>query len=120
MEQVYLLHVINPETGESARLGHAAHYAGYTSWDVEGRLAYHRAGKGSRLMAAIMDAGLDVVVARRWLGGTRTDERRLKNRGSLCRSCPVCRGDARIYRHWYSGKWHVRMLPGRRARYGPA
>ena len=113
---LYLLHVVDPTTGETARYGHAAHYAGWTHYDLAGRLSYHRAGQGSRLMRAIMAEGLDVVVARTWVGD-RNDERRLKKRGSLCRSCPVCRGDARIYRHHSSGLLYVRMRPGRRQRY---
>lgn len=113
---VYLLHFIDPDTGRSQRYGHAAHYAGWTSWDVPGRVDYHVRGRGSRLMAAVSAAGVGAVIARTWTG-TKHDERRLKRRGSLCRSCPVCREDARVYRHWRSGRWFVRFLPHKRGRY---
>lgn len=117
MSVVYVLHFVDPATGAPRRLAHAGHYVGFCVRGIDSRLAYHRAGRGSRLVRAALAAGLDFVVAV-VSAGTRTDERRIKRRGSAAReSCPVCRGDARLYRRRESGELYVRFRPRRRARY---
>ena len=117
MSVVYVLHFVDPRTGAPARLAHAAHYVGWCGRGIDSRLAYHRAGRGSRLVAAALAAGLDFVVAIE-SAGTRTDERRIKRRGSARREvCPVCRGDARVYRDRRRDRWYVRFRPRRRALY---
>jgi len=74
---VYVLHFVDPVTGRHKRLAHAGHYVGYCGRGLDSRLAYHRARRGSRLIAAVLDAGLDFVVAFT-MPGSRTVERTIK------------------------------------------
>lgn len=87
---VYLLHFSLP-------YWHAQHYVGFTH-DLRGRIQYHLRGDGSRLLAAVAKTGRRVVVARKWKGGDRGLERRLKQRhGGIVEACPICSG-RRAYR----------------------
>ena len=86
---IYLLHFSEP-------FRHAHHYLGFVDTSrrdfpeaLETRLEFHRKGRGSRLLAAVSQAGITWVVARTWEEGTRTDERRLKGRSSTM-LCPLC------------------------------
>ena len=84
---IYFIHFETP-------LAHAHHYVGWTAsaWNLRLRLGHHRSGNGARLMAAVEKAGIRwcVVEVR---AGTRTDERRVKNRKDYGkRACPVCTG----------------------------
>jgi hypothetical protein len=83
---VYLLHFTTP-------FRHAKHYVGWTGRGLESRLEYHRSGRGSRLIRALMLDGGDFVIARLWEGQTRAFERGLHNRGGKARLCPVCKGE---------------------------
>lgn len=85
---VYLLHFIDPVTGEHVRYRHAGHYRGWTP-DLFARLAKHEAGHGARLLAVVRAAGITWTLARTW-PGTRYEERRLKNTGGAARHCPLC------------------------------
>lgn len=80
---VYLIHFNRP-------LGHAQHYLGWAV-DHEARIQAHAKGKGARLMAAVVRAGISYQVAKLWHGVDRHFERRLKNRGSHRRICPICK-----------------------------
>jgi predicted GIY-YIG superfamily endonuclease len=88
---IYLLHFVDPATGEHARFGHAGHYLGWTH-DLAARLARHGTYDGARLMLHVRRAGIEWQVARLWTG-TRKHERRLKDRGQA-RKCPLCGGRA--------------------------
>jgi len=79
--EVYVLHFDRP-------FGHARHYIGWGR-NAKDRIAAHRAGRGSRLMSVIREAGIGFRVAA-IMPGTRELERRLKNRGGGARSCPIC------------------------------
>lgn len=81
--QVYLLHFDKP-------LHHARHYVGYVEYDLEQRIEHHLAGRGARLVAAVVAAGIDVQLARVWPGANRTFERRLKRWHGSARFCPLC------------------------------
>jgi hypothetical protein len=84
---VYIIHLELP-------LAHARHYVGWSSswWNLYRRLDHHRAGSGARMMAAVEKAGIRWAVVEVRVG-TRSDERRLKNRKDYGkRSCPVCMG----------------------------
>ena len=70
---VYLLHF-----DRSYR--HARHYIGFTQ-NLDQRLAEHRAGRGSPLIAAAIADGIEFQLAAIW-EGDRHDERRLHR---LCR-----------------------------------
>lgn len=79
---VYLLHLEPP-------LAHARHYLGWAR-DLEGRLANHRAGRGSPLIAAAVASGSRIELARTWEDVDRHFERALKRRHETPRLCPVC------------------------------
>lgn len=73
--------------------GHAQHYCGWTLnlQTFRKRFRDHRNGKGSKLLAAVVKAGIDWQVTIR--PGTRNDERRIKNQGGLSRNCPICQSE---------------------------
>lgn len=75
----------------STPLRHACHYTGWTL-DLEARLALHRRGRGSSLMAAVERAGICWVLAGSW-PGTPNDEHALKRLGTARQWCPACRPD---------------------------
>jgi hypothetical protein len=82
---VYLLHF-------ERSYAHARHYLGYTE-DLEQRLATHRAGRGSPLIAAAIAGGIQFELAATW-PGDRTLERRLhRYKNSRARLCPICRAE---------------------------
>ena len=84
MGLIYLLHF-------ERSYHHARHYLGYTD-DLDARVAAHRAGRGSPLVAAAVRDGIEFRVAATW-PGDRTEERRLhRYRNSPRRLCPICRG----------------------------
>jgi hypothetical protein len=83
MATLYLLHFDPP-------LHHARHYLGYST-DSAKRIAAHLAGHGSPLVRAALAHGCTVTLVRTWSDGTRTLERRLKNRKNGPQLCPVCR-----------------------------
>lgn len=70
---------------------HARHYLGYTE-DLEHRLEEHRSGKGSPLLKAVTEAGIEWSVVKTWPMGNRSLERKLKNRNHSPRLCPYCVG----------------------------
>lgn len=78
---VYLLHF-------SRRFYHARHYLGWTD-DLKRRIADHLAGRGSPLIAAVLNAGIHVVIVRTW-PGSRKVERLLKDLHSAPQLCPIC------------------------------
>ena len=84
---VYLIHF-------ERKLAHAQHYVGFSSSPaaLRRRLDHHRSGNGSRLMNAVVQAGIPYRVVRIWPEGTRTEERRIKNTAHPERICPVCSG----------------------------
>lgn len=85
MTGLYLLHF-------EPRYQHAGHYLGWAK-DVDRRVHEHLSGsaKASPLVRAALAAGCTVTLAAT-MPGDRTEERRLKNRGGLGRSCcPTCR-----------------------------
>lgn len=85
MGLVYLLHF-------ERSYRHARHYLGYAD-NLEARLAAHRAGRASPLVAAAIRDGIDFEVAATW-PGDRDRERRLdRYRNSPRRLCPICRGE---------------------------
>lgn len=80
---IYLIHLDRPLSN------HASHYCGWTT-NLSQRLAEHRAGTGSRFMAAVAEAGITWSVVRTWKGDRR-EERRLKRTGKLWTYCERCR-----------------------------
>jgi len=80
---IYLLHFHRP-------LKHARHYTGWAK-DVVARVREHQRGceHSSRLMQAVIAAGIGFDVVRVWTGKTRIDERQMKKHGAG-RRCPIC------------------------------
>jgi predicted GIY-YIG superfamily endonuclease len=78
---IYLIHFDRPYR-------HARHYVGWSA-NLEARLADHRRGAGSRLMAVIHEAGITWRVTRT-RPGDRTIERLIKRYGGSGRYCPAC------------------------------
>ena len=85
MGVIYLLHF-------ERSYHHARHYLGYTD-DLEGRLAAHRAGRGSPLVAAAVRDGIDFELAATWPGDRHHERRLHRYRNSPRRLCPICRAD---------------------------
>jgi len=89
---IYLLHFVDPATGEHTRFGHAGHYLGWTG-NLMLRMAKHGTYDGANLMHHVRKAGIEWQVARLW-AGTRKHERRLKDKG-MAEKCPLCGIQAR-------------------------
>lgn len=77
----YLLHFSQPYK-------HAKHYLG-TAQDLPERLRQHNAGQAARLTQVVVQAGIQLTLARTWPGGYE-QERRLKRQKNGPRLCPVC------------------------------
>lgn len=80
---VYLLHFSRPYR-------HARHYIGFTT-RLDARIRRHRRGWGSPLIAAAIESGIEIFIARRWENVACAFERRV-SRVSGRRGCPICRG----------------------------
>lgn len=89
---VYLIHFSRP-IGSSHPRGKASHYIGYSADDkLSQRLERHATGDGARLMAAVVEAGIDWEVVKTWPNGTRELERKIKSSKNSKRYCPICCG----------------------------
>ena len=88
---VYLLHFARP-------YHHARHYLGFAS-NLAARIKSHRLGKGSPLIAAVIDDGIEIFVARTWENVTRAFERRGHRKGSKRDVCPICLGRPALKRY---------------------
>lgn len=84
--EIYVLHFSRPYR-------HARHYIGWATKDtVQARVDQHMSGRGSPLVKAAVDAGIEVKVAA-VMPGTRDMERHLKNRHDNRGVCPDCRSE---------------------------
>jgi predicted GIY-YIG superfamily endonuclease len=72
---------------------HAQHYIGFTD-NLEQRMHDHELGtKGSKLLKAVRDVGINFKVVRTWPDGDRTFERKLHNYKKSSHLCPVCQAE---------------------------
>ena len=85
---IYLLHFIDPATGEHVQFKHAGHYLGWTS-NLPQRLLRHGTKSGANLLWHARQAGIGWELARVWQGTCRR-EWRLKVQGGHSRKCPAC------------------------------
>lgn len=76
---VYLLHFDRP----------LQHYLGWAQ-DHMDRVNDHLDGRGAKIMAAAVAAGIQAELVRTWEGKTRKFERKLKNRKNARGLCPKC------------------------------
>ncbi len=84
---IYLVHFCSP-------LSHARHYLGWVGGGpmaVRMRQARHREGRGAKILAACLKAGIEWQLVRTWPNCSRADERKLKNRHGSLRLCPLCK-----------------------------
>ena len=98
---IYLLHFTQPYK-------HARHYTGWAD-DLEERIWRHSHGRGARLTAVVVAAGIRFDLAR-ICEGTRHTERAIKNAGGAVRYCPLCTS------HPWNGPWGPipdGFIPGR-------
>jgi len=77
----YLLHFDRP-------IYRAQHYLGW-SVNIARRVRLHQRGKGARLVAQALAAGIGVELVRVWPEADKAEERWLKRRGPKGQ-CPVC------------------------------
>jgi predicted GIY-YIG superfamily endonuclease len=81
---IYLIHF-------DTKIGHAAHYVGWTSkGGLLKRMAHHRNGTGSKLMAEAKRRGIGWSVVYLW-EGDRHFERYLKDKNGSAKICPCCK-----------------------------
>jgi hypothetical protein len=102
---LYLVHFDKPYK-------HAQHYLGFTEdgespeESVVRRADRHRAGRGSRLLQVVAEAGISFRVVRTWPGLTRDDERRMKRSGTRNpKRCPICNTKPRTAAKLYLPEW---------------
>lgn len=82
----YLLHFDTPyPNGRKPQ-----HYLGYAE-NIARRIEEHRRGGSACLMQALKRQQISFTVAATWVGETRTDERKRKNRKKSADFCPICR-----------------------------
>ena len=98
---IYLIHFDTPYR-------HARHYMGFTT-NLQQRIKRHKAGRGSRLMSVIAQAGIGWTVVQTW-AGDRHLERRIKRAGGLSRSCPIC-SEKPLYRSLAATHLHPPAVP---------
>lgn len=87
---VYLL-CLGAGIARGKQAGHARHYVGWAT-DVERRVREHVScgEKSSPLVAAAIEHGNEVTLARVWPDVTRAFERWIKNQKHAPRHCPIC------------------------------
>lgn len=85
MGTCYLIHICPPYK-------HARHYLGWTQADNTGQRRFdrHKAGNGSPLIKAALQAGSSCTISRLWHNVDRNFERKLKNRKESPYLCPLC------------------------------
>src|SRR5215510_5662916 len=86
---VYLLHLSAPLGNLSNARAQAQHYIGFCL-DLETRLKEHRAGWGSKLLAAAVARGITFEVVATWEHAPLAFEKVLKRRKEAPKLCPIC------------------------------
>ncbi len=70
----------------------AKHYVGFCEeHNLDKRIQTHFDGNGSPLVHAAISSGIEVTVARTFPGGTRDQERWIKNQKGTPHFCPKCK-----------------------------
>src|SRR5262245_22756094 len=89
---VYLLHFDRAIGSTTNPRGRAQHYLGYAD-RLNRRVLQHLTGRGAKITQELHRQGIGFVIARTW-PGSRSFERKLKNRKDAPALCPICRGQA--------------------------
>lgn len=97
MSVCYLIHFDSKIGNAGNRRGQAQHYLGCTK-SLKRRMADHRSGNGSKIMAAVAKEGMSWRLARTWSNGTRKLEKRLKRQKNAPRLCPICQAHGGVSR----------------------
>ena len=84
----YLLHFDQPIGSDNPR-GQAQHYLGYAD-RLDRRALQHLTGRGAKITQAFVARGIRFSIAQTW-PGSRSFERKLKNRKNARKLCPICR-----------------------------
>src|SRR6266496_1375113 len=82
---VYLLHFSRPISDKHT----CQHYIGWCG-HLPSRIEAHLHGRGARLTQVAKERGISFEIAAIW-PGDRSYERKLKNKKSAPRFCPICR-----------------------------
>jgi len=90
---VYLLNFLEPMGNPTNTRAIAQLYLGWSLVAAD-RISTQTAGGGAAIVRAVQAKGIGFVVAATW-PGTRSLERRLKNRKCAPRYCPICRQQPR-------------------------
>ena len=82
---VYLLHFSRPISPKHT----TQHYIGW-AFHMPSRIQQHLAGRGARLTQVAKERGISFEIAAIWPGDC-SYERKLKNKKSAPRFCPICK-----------------------------
>lgn len=82
---IYLIHLDKPLSDQHT----AQHYLGFCEKNLARRIREHSRGRGARFMEVAKERAISFKIARVW-AGSRSDERRLKERKEAPRFCPFC------------------------------
>jgi hypothetical protein len=85
----YLLHFDQPIGNPQNRRAQAQHYLGHAD-RLDRRALQHLTGRGAKITQALVARGIGFQIARTW-PGSRSFERKLKNRKNARKLCPICR-----------------------------
>lgn len=86
---VYLLHFDRPISPNHT----CQHYIGWC-WHLGSRIDQHLKGRGARLTQVAHERGIAFEIAATW-PGSKSFERKLKNRKDARSLCPICRAARR-------------------------
>lgn len=84
----YLLHFDAPLGNLDNPRGQAQHYLGHAD-RLDRRALQHLTGRGAKITQALHQRGIGFCIARTW-PGSRSFERKLKNRKNARKLCPIC------------------------------
>jgi hypothetical protein len=88
----YLLHFDQPIGNLQNKRAQAQHYLGHAD-RLDRRALQHLTGRGAKITQALVARGIGFQIVRTW-PGSRSFERKLKNRKNARKLCPICRGQA--------------------------
>lgn len=85
---VYLLHFDAPYQ-------HARHYVGFST-EIDNRLEVQLRGNGAKLVKRVLEAGINIRLAKEFPNVSLRFEIQLKNRGGATKWCPICKEESNV------------------------